>query len=195
MTEKLEIKTVNGKYLLLIDDVQYMCFDPKTQKQYYELVNHNTFAYGHVITTGLGYGIRERMLLSNPNVKKITILEKHKTVINLNRKLLENDKIEVIHCDANEYVGDCDVLLIDHYADGQWSLNFNLWRSVAENVQNNIKSKLTWVWPIEYYLTRIQNPLDLYEDLRNKLNLPELTEDLLKKVIYLTEPAWQLKQI
>ena len=68
----------NGYYYLLIDDVQWMAYDENTHLEAFEVYSHYCLAKGHVVVTGLGFGVRENWLLTKNEVTKLTIIEKNK---------------------------------------------------------------------------------------------------------------------
>ena len=75
-----------------------------------QVFSHYYIAEGHVVTTGLGFGVRESWLLNNPRVKSITCIEKDRRVmdiaVNFNPQLF--DKVKIIIGDAKEYKCTCD---------------------------------------------------------------------------------------
>lgn len=172
LTIKKVVKGFFDSYIMYVNGVQYMEYTNTNESVYYT-VSHCLLAKGDVITTGLGFGIREKMLLENPNVTSITTLEVSDDVIEYhkahNKELM--DKITVINCDANSFSGKCDTLLLDHYehlgttdADGLFK--------VIDHCVSNIDHKLLWFWPLELHATTIHE----YEDLRRRYStLPELT--------------------
>lgn len=140
-------------YQLLIDGNQWMTFDLNTYEQLFELYSHYNLAKGHCICTGLGFGLREKWLLSKKEVSKITVLEKNIAVINYHKQLNPDlmSQVEVIHCDASEYIGECDTLLLDHY-----EFEFHDLSKFFQNIKkcyDNIKHTSLWFWPLEAIVT------------------------------------------
>lgn len=176
----IQIKCGGNCFLLEYDNKQHMCYNTKTHKELYELINHINLAQGKVITTGLGFGIRESFILLKPEVTQLVVIEKNKDVIdyhkNLNNDFIHDPRLTIINADANEYVDICDVLLIDHYQDGDVLSNIDSWFKIASNVQKNIKSDVTWAWPIEYFLNKHHDEMySLYYSFKDKINLPHLS--------------------
>jgi hypothetical protein len=63
----------------------------------------------------------------------------------MNSAFLNDPRVEVINCDATEYKGSCDVLLLDHY-------ELSDYESILANVKivhDNIECKTMWFWPFE----------------------------------------------
>ena len=126
-----------------------MVFDPShgQAKQFY---SHYNLAYGHVVCTGLGFGTREKWLSSKPEVEKITVIEAFKPIIDYHKDIGTewSDKIEIIHCDANDYKGKCDFLSLDHY-------EFNDIQSIIDSIKRiakNVKHKSIWFWMLEPWI-------------------------------------------
>lgn len=114
-----------------------------------ELLSHYYFARGDVIVTGLGLGIRENWLLTKKNITSLTIIEKNKPIIDyhkhINSQFLQDKRVKIINCDANDYKGSCDVLLADHY-------EFCDNRKVLDEITSfygKINCQLFWFWPVE----------------------------------------------
>ena len=109
--------------------------------------SHYWFARGHTLTTGLGLGIRENWLLNKKEVTKLTIIEKSLGLIEYHREHNPQifEKAEVIHADANEYVGECDVLLMDHYEQE----SIEQMAKMSSKVAKNINCEVCWFWPLE----------------------------------------------
>lgn len=178
----LEI-SFEDEYILKVDGVQWMTYNPYTHDQgFNQVFSHYYIAEGHCICTGLGFGIRERWLLNKPEVTKITVIENEKRIIDYHQKHNPDlcEKIDIVHCNARDYVGECDTLLLDHY-EGMDVVGFSL---DAYEIQKNISSKQTWFWTFETYLSYISffwsSRSDMfydYEALRssdNFINLPRI---------------------
>jgi hypothetical protein len=72
----------------------------------FELETHLGFilnASGNVLITGLGLGCVIRGLLTNPNVKHITCIEKSSDVLKLVQPYMPEDRLKIIHADALEW--------------------------------------------------------------------------------------------
>jgi hypothetical protein len=138
-----------GYYYLYINDEQWMAYNTNTHLEAYEVYSHYILAEGHVVVTGMGFGVRENWLLTKPGVTKLTIIERSKDLIEYHKKMnsafLNDPRVEVINCDATEYKGSCDVLLLDHY-------ELSDYESILANVKivhDNIECKTMWFWPFE----------------------------------------------
>ena len=134
---------------LSLNGIQWMVFDP-THGQTKQFYSHYNLAYGHVVCTGLGFGTREKWLSAKPEVTKITVIEAHKPIIDYHKNIGTewSDKIEIIHCDANDYKGKCDFLSLDHYEFNDVQSIINSIKKVAENIEH----KSLWFWMLEPWI-------------------------------------------
>ena len=140
-------KREENKYVLYINGVQWMMYDYDTHSQASQIFSHYYIASGDVITTGLGLAIRENWLLNNHKVKSLTIIEKSSEVIEYHKKYNSAlfNKATIINCDAREYKGKCDTLLLDHY-------EFESMEDTIKDVKyiyNNIECEKMWFWHLE----------------------------------------------
>jgi len=76
-----EVISVGGGFELFIESKRQMTYAYGNYSQFYELYSHTHFAHGHVIASGLGFLLREIMLLENPDVSHIKVLEKSSELI------------------------------------------------------------------------------------------------------------------
>lgn len=175
----LEIKKVNPiLYVLYVDGVQWMTYNYYTHEQAFEFLSQYTIARGHCICTGLGFGIRESWLLNNKNVSKITVIEKNKCVIDYHKEINPEfmNKIEVIHSDCEEYTGECDTLLLDHY---EFEESYDILQN-ANKICSNIKCNTMFLWPMERLLIERKryNPhysyLKIYNEIKETYSLNKL---------------------
>ncbi len=161
----LVIKKEKNTFVLSYNKKQWMCWDTQTNAQVFELFAHYYLAEGHCLCTGLGFTLRESWILKKPNVTKITVLEKNKDIIeyhkNINNPILS--KINIVNENADNYIGDCDTLLIDHISDEN-EHDYDVIK-LTKNLQNNIKCNKMWVWSIEPIIIDIslKNNLSLYD--------------------------------
>ena len=68
-----------------------------------ELKTHLNFmlhAHGQILITGLGLGCVIRGLLANPNVDRVTCIEKSEDVLDMVQPWMPVDRLEIIHADA-----------------------------------------------------------------------------------------------
>ena len=146
-----ESKVNKGDFGLAIDGEYWMNYALLNPSQAYELFSQYYLAKGHCICTGLGFTVRESWISTKKSVEKITVIEKNKEVIEYH-KYIKNpilEKLEIINCDASEYVGKCDTLLLDHHANEG---NEQILREVAD-IQRNIQCQVLWFWPLEQIIT------------------------------------------
>lgn len=145
---EFEILENSGIKCLMINGRQWMLYNTNTYRQVAQLFSHYYIASGNVITTGLGFALRENWLLKNPKVKTITVIEKNQTLINYHKKTNPKlfEKIKIICADATEYKGECDTLLIDHYENDNMEYMINDVKNICEN---NIKCNKMWFWHLE----------------------------------------------
>ncbi len=154
---------------LTMDGVQWMVLDEK-HGQASQFYSHYYLAYGHVICTGLGFGTREQWIASKPEVTKVTVLEKFKEVIEYHEDIGTewSDKIEIINCDANEYIGSCNFLSIDHY---EYDDVLRIIDSVKKACKN-ITCECVWFWMLEpwiklgYITDNTENPTIIPKKIR-----------------------------
>lgn len=183
-------------YKLTVDGKEWMSYDTKGHSQAYEFYSHQTLAKGHCICTGMGFGVRESWLLRNPNVTKVTVIEKNACVIDYhkwnNSSFLEH--VEVINDDASSYTGECDTLLLDHYE----SSDPHEVLADASRIVQNIKHDTLWIWPLEAIITSARRrrldrsnvdvftndnfitKMDIYENIKQIYELqtlPDLSEE------------------
>jgi hypothetical protein len=142
-------KDENPFWQLEIDGVDYMVLT-KNHEQVFQFYPDYNLARGHVICTGLGFGIREQWLASKPEVTKITVLEKFKGVIDYHKYIGTkwSDKIEIINCAADDYKGSCDFLSLDHYS-------YDDIQSIIDSIKkvcNNITHENVWLWMLEMWI-------------------------------------------
>lgn len=147
---KMEVSTNGSNYFYLtVDGNQWMAYNASSHEEAFDVFSHYYFAKGHVVVTGLGFGAREGWLLTKPEVTKLTIVEKNECVIDYHKMnksaFLEDERVEIILCDASEYEGKCDVLLADHYEFD----DYNHIIQDMQKLQNNIQCELFWFWPLE----------------------------------------------
>ena len=175
---------------MFVENHQWNNYNFVYHDEAFQIFPHFYLAKGHCICTGLGFGIRESWLIKNPNVTKITVLEKNKEVINYH-KWLKNpllDCIEIINCDADSYVGSCDTLLLDHYEQEP----DDIWLQSIQKVSKNVSHDVLWVWSIEPFLEEFskKNNISLiksYFKIKSKynLNLPEISEQTLLMFLFM----------
>ena len=203
-------KTPDDIYILYINGVQWMMYEFKNHYQVSQVFSHYYLASGDVITTGLGFGAREKWILNNPKVKSLTVLEQNEDLIKFHRdnnpELFENANI--IHCDAKTYKGKCDTLLLDHY---EWEPMTEIISDVKNICDNNIECNQMWFWHLETQIladlhnlkdvdnicgefrngnfkidiSTLQNIKSIYDTIRNTNNLTKLPESITQEELQL----------
>lgn len=152
-----------GVFNLYVDNERWSVHDYYFKALLYDSFIEIEKAYGDCITTGLGFGIIELCLASKPNVRKVTIFEKHQSVVDLFLTYADNakvnlDKIEILVEDANEIKNQkSDCLILDHFESetfedivaGTRKLSKNnsqdfiyFWPATKEFCENSFKYKL-----------------------------------------------------
>jgi hypothetical protein len=177
---KLEVYPLSETaFGLKVNGERWMAYDYFNHSQVLQVFSHYDLANGHCVCSGLGFGARENWLLTKKNVSKITVLEKNKEVIEYHEYIKSPllDHIEVIHCDASEYNGKCNTLLLDHYEFEPCLANKHLFFTDVEKCVKNIEHDVMWFWPIEHVLllSRKMNKFQSYYQLKQMFpTLPEL---------------------
>ena len=197
-------KDKDSRWHLIVDGTQMMLYTVG-HEQALHFYSHYKLALGHVICTGLGFGVREQWLATKPEVMKITVLEKNKSVIDYHKDIGTqwSDKIEIINCNANEYKSNCDFLSIDHYErDNVQNIIGNIKR-----VEKNISCCFMWFWLLErwldngyiennkrdfmYYQPWEKNNLyQAYNKLKTFLGLKSLPELSIKQLTEFVDVYW-----
>lgn len=181
-----ELQNPNTKvkfgYELRIDNERWMRFDTSNFTQLFEFYSQYNLSRGHCICSGLGFGLREKWLLSKKQITKITVLEKNIEVIDYHKKINPYfmDKIEVVNCDASEYKGECDTLLLDHY-ENLPLLNLDEYFKDIKKCCDNIKHKTLWFWPLELVICELIDPK--WTVLKNDLNDKNITKKIYERYL------------
>jgi hypothetical protein len=160
-SESIKVKRMGNNIELFVDGQKWNNYNLCTHAEAFQVFPHYYLAKGHCVCTGLGFGIRENWLLHNPNVTKVTVIEKNRSVIDyhyFNKSPFIN-KIQIIEADANEYIGSCDTLLLDHYEQETDMIFLDSIRKVS----NNIDCKQMWAWSIEPIIDRMARDKNLYD--------------------------------
>jgi hypothetical protein len=179
--EKFKIKKENDVWRYTRDGLQYMAWNTVTNEELFEVFNHNRLAKGHCICTGLGFLLRESLLLQNPNVTKITVIEIDNELIEYHKQFNPEiiKKIEIINCDVYSYKGKCDTLLIDNFEGSLEQFEFEF-LNCASIISKNIDCNVMWLWPLEFILNSHYKHyigLDLqqiYNNIKKYFNLDKL---------------------
>lgn len=183
--KNLSIKEIDfgGMYGMFVANERWMTFNPKNSEQLFEFYSHYNLARGHCICTGLGFGLREEWLLSKKEVSKVTVIEKNIDVINYHKKINPDllNQIEVINCDASEYSGQCDTLLLDHYESEPFSNLVGYFENI-KRCSINISHNTLWFWPLEQIISNEYDTMFVEYNLLKKQfpTLPNINEEQLK---------------
>lgn len=174
---------------------RWMAYNQRTHEEAAEFFSHYFLARGHVICTGLGFAVRERWLLTRPEVTKLTVIESNADLIRYHREndsaWIKDPRVEIINADADQYCASCDVLLADHFEGDKFDHTLHSMRIL----QNNISCEYLWFWPLERIIMHCRKwhsdndepktlltKLQAYEIIRRNHNLyrlPDLSESRL----------------
>lgn len=141
----MEIKEFSNQKKLYVNGQQWMGLNLTDHREIFQFVSHIEISKGDVITTGMGFLLRENWLLQKGH--SVTVIEQNENIINYHLKHNPDicSKLNIIHGDANNHIGKCDTLLLDHFEleDNDKILND------VQKVKNNIHCDTLWFWPIE----------------------------------------------
>ena len=148
------VSTAPNDFALVYGGKQYMYEDFDTKESLQQLDEQIAIAEGDVICTGLGFLLREAALLKKKEVKSITVIEINQDVIDIQNELNPKimNQLNVICADADTYKGECDTLLLDHWADPCFETEtaegyYNKVKKRVESICKNIKHKKMAFWP------------------------------------------------
>lgn len=151
-----------------------MWYYPNHCMGYYYFSEYD-LAYGHVLMTGLGMNLLPNWIATKPEVSKITVIENNVHLIDYIKEYGHIDnKIEIIHLDANHYSGSCDVYFCDHnfgesYSYDEKSIGF------INNLLNSINCDRVWNQRI---LDLCNYDYDSYKNLRKiSPKLPDINKE------------------
>jgi hypothetical protein len=114
---------------LAIDGKTWMVDDPP---HWWAMQNHATFYHGHVLVAGLGLGLIVHTLHANPEVEKITVIEREKDVIGLISPLLPRGKVKIEHGDFWDWSGRVDGVFFDLFVGGGHALFLEALRTYVQ---------------------------------------------------------------
>jgi hypothetical protein len=182
----MEVKDFPTQKKLYVDGKQWMGLNLMDYREVFQFLSHIENSRGKVITTGMGFLLRESWL-----VKKgfdVTVLEINKDIIDYHLKHNPDicSKLTIINCNAEEYRGSCDTLLLDHY---ELETNEYILDSVIK-FKERINYSHIWFWPIERLVVsqcRIQGigEMESYLMIKDQVQgLPDLSSPSLD--LYLT---------
>jgi hypothetical protein len=147
------------KYLTLFqNDKEWMSLKPNEINTMKKDISES---FGNVLVAGLGMGYFSYMISLKENVKKITIVEKDKDLINFfNKTILNNfeykDKIKIINDDFFNYISnnqlDFDFCYIDIYRDVSDGLDIYKKLLFLRDKYNNMDTRFWIEKTMKYYL-------------------------------------------
>jgi hypothetical protein len=160
-----------------------MYYYPNHSFGYYYYPEYD-LAYGNVLITGLGMNMLPNWIATKPEVTKVTVVENNEHLINYIKTYgYIDDKVEIIHGDANYHTGKYDVIYMDHnlgrdnfgnrysFNEKNDLYNNDLYNKVLKNTSYDI------VW--HQGVLKISNfDFDTYQYLRKwTLKLPDINKE------------------
>lgn len=145
--DNFEVNKNSTNFNLKVNGRTWMEYYFSSHIQAAQVFSHYYLAKDRVIVTGLGFAARENWLLTNKNLKSLTIIEANQSVIDFHRKIKTPvlEKSTIINCNASEYSGECDTLLLDHYELEPMELILN----DVYKITKRIAHQTMWFWPLE----------------------------------------------
>lgn len=181
---------VNENHISLSENGQsWMGLSLTTKWQANEFIFELSEANGICITTGLGLGVVQTLLLKNPKVTKVVVYEKNKNVINIFHQLVSKNKfdiskLEIIHFNADNIQNvSCDCMFLDHFEQEPNNEIVDRVKNISEKNTCN----LLWYWPgVKHFTTFCVSsslPLNnssfqIWKNLTGIKNLPNELTDL-----------------
>jgi hypothetical protein len=148
---------VNESNISLLENGQsWMGLNLMNKWQAYEFVFELSEAQGVCVTTGLGLGVIQTLLLQNPKVTKVIVYEKNQNVINIFLQLVEKNnfdisKLEIVNLDADSLNNvHCDCMFLDHFEHE----SDNEIVSRVKCISEKNTCKLLWYWPGVKHFTK-----------------------------------------
>jgi hypothetical protein len=142
-------KDQGGIYRLTIDDDEFMSESLVHLTSTKEFYGCYEISRGHVLTSGLGFGIFPTILSQKDDVERITVVEKNKNVIDLfkeNNKY--SKKINIVNDDINIFSSTYffDTIVLDHYESESYGDQIENMRQIHKNIPNH---RTFYSWRIE----------------------------------------------
>lgn len=144
-----ELIVDNNNISLYENGQSWMGLDLNTKWQANEFVFELSEATGVCVTTGLGLGVIQTLLVQNANVTKVIVFEKNKSVIdiflyNIEKNNFDISKLEIINVDADN-IQDivCDCMFLDHFEHEPEHEIIDRVKKISKNNTFN----LLWYWP------------------------------------------------
>ena len=160
------------------DKDRVMWYYPDHSFGYYYYPEYD-LAYGNVLITGLGMNMLPNWIATKPEVIKVTVVENNEHLINYVKKYgYIDDKVEIIHGDANYHIGKYGVFYLDHFflRDNFGNrCSFNEQNALYNGILKNIKCDIIWHQKI---LKMSNYDYDTYLNLRKwVLKLPDINKE------------------
>jgi ribosomal protein S18 acetylase RimI-like enzyme len=146
---------------------------------------HVTAAFGHVVLMGAGMGIALYNLLTNPDVTRVTLVERDPLVIELLRQSADFERwpgIEKLRVEVTDALDHHPDLSVDHLYADIWAAPGEP-RSIPDmqRIQANVCAKQVGWWGQELnfldWLAGISPTLENYRDWADELGLPLIEQD------------------
>ena len=145
-----------GYYVLTYNDQRFMGYNTNLHWHPEEFIIESNLAFGKCITTGLGLGLIQSILMANEKVTEVVVYEKNQDVIEVFLFLAQNSnldisKLNIVCQDANTIKNEkANCIFIDHYETNDFVLILNTVKNIADN--NNCD--ILWYWPaaLQYML-------------------------------------------
>lgn len=178
-----------GYFGLWHDNEFWMGYNTYNRWQCVEFLMEYNLAHGRVITTGMGFGIIQTILLNNSKVTELVVYERSQDVIDLFKLIAEKNNFDIsamkfVCKDADEMSGeDADCIFFDHWERYEPEKLYERVRIIA----NNNNGKLAWFWPAailySWFCKKNHYPVDLdtYQKWVKHINIKNFPEYLSKE--------------
>lgn len=184
-----------GYFKLTYGYKSWMGYNSLNHWQCAEFLMEYNFAHGRCITTGLGLGIIQTILLKNPKVTEVIVYEKNEDIINLFRQIANKNNFDIsaikfVCKDADDMNGEkADCIFLDHWENHDFEQLLKRIRKIA----NNNETKILWFWPAVLHYSRwrrgkVKLPINLetYQQWVKYINIKNfpsyLTEEELENI-------------
>lgn len=144
------LNTIDNYVLLQKPDKVWMSLTPMELESQ---APHAHYAYGHTVVGGLGMGMVLYNILKNPNVDRVTVVEKEQAIIDIFHECIPwqdwdgMDKVTIVNSDIFDYVPEApiDFLATDIHSElGSMEL-----REDTQRICKRLQPALMGVWGIE----------------------------------------------
>lgn len=148
-----ELKYDGRRFHLFYQNRFWMGYDTLTGWQSSEFIIELNHAKGVCVTTGLGLGILQTLLLKSEKVEKVVVYEKNQDIIDLFLAMVEFNKFDIsklviINQDAGNIKDTkSECLFIDHFESDPYEKIISSVKFIAANNQTNF----LWYWPGSFH--------------------------------------------